>query len=57
MGEFTLLEIGAGIKTSRALSELSITLTTRGLTSGVGTSPGRTHALWPAEKDFGGMVD
>ncbi len=42
-------EMGAGITTSRLLSEVSITATTRGLTSGIGTSPGRTHTLWPAE--------
>ncbi len=45
--------MGAGIRASRGLSHLTNTQTTRGLTSGVGTSPGRTRALWPAEEwDF-----
>ena len=40
---------GADIATSRDLSDLTNMTTTCGLTSGIGTSPGRTHTLWPAE--------
>ena len=49
--------MGAGITTSRALSELSNIVTTCGLTARVGTSLGRTHTLWPAEEEAACKVD
>ena len=48
-GGAEMVEMGADIGASRELSHLTNTPTTCGFTSGIGTSPGGTHTLWPAE--------